>query len=142
MESVKDILNFCNSAVFYDYTNIRITVKLNQVRKGIINYFYKTIPHSRILVSLSRKDDVVLKINENDIDKTIGNIHDLRKIYFTCSHLRNWLETNNRLIDLYWILMMNTSVKYTSEYVYKNFKLDKTRKILESTLQEYEQNMV
>ena len=37
MESVKDLLNFCNAAVFYDYTNIGITVELKQVRKCIIN---------------------------------------------------------------------------------------------------------
>ena len=39
MESVKDILNFCKDAIFYDYTDIRITCELNQVRKCIINSF-------------------------------------------------------------------------------------------------------
>ena len=34
---MKDILNFCKAAVFYDYTNIGLTVELNQVRKCIIN---------------------------------------------------------------------------------------------------------
>ena len=29
-----------------------------------------------------------------------------------------------------------------SEYVYNNFKLDETRKIVENTLEEYEKNMV
>ena len=50
MESVKDILNFCNSAIFYDYKNVRITCELNQLRKCISNSFYKTIPDSRIRV--------------------------------------------------------------------------------------------
>ena len=53
METIKSILKFCESAVFYDYTNIDITCELNQVRKCIINNFYKTIPDSRIRVSLS-----------------------------------------------------------------------------------------
>ena len=44
METIKDILKFCNAAVFYDYTNIIITCELNQVRKCIIKNFYKTIP--------------------------------------------------------------------------------------------------
>ena len=79
MESVKGILNFCNASVFYDYTNIGITVELNQVRKCITNSFYKTIPHSRILVSLSIIDDVILKIYENDVEKIIENIHYLRE---------------------------------------------------------------
>ena len=79
METVKDILNFCNAAVFYDYTNIGITCELNQVRKCIINCFYKAIPHTRILVSLSIIDDIILKINDNDNDNIIENIHDLRE---------------------------------------------------------------
>ena len=77
---MKDILNFCNSAVFYDYTNIGITCELNQVRKSIINSFCRTIPHTRILVYLSIIDDVILKINENDIENNIENIHDLREV--------------------------------------------------------------
>ena len=75
METIKDILNFCNAAVFYDYTNIGIRVELNQVRKCIINTFYKTIPDSRTPVSLSIIDDIILKINNNDTK----NIHDLRE---------------------------------------------------------------
>ena len=89
METVKDILNFCNAAVFYDYTDIGITCELNQVRKCIFNSFYKTIPDSRIRVSLSLIDDINLKINKIDIEDIIENIHDLRKIYYICSPLRN-----------------------------------------------------
>ena len=70
----------------YDYTNIGITVELNQVRKCINNSFYKTIPYSRFLVSLSIIDDVILKINENDIENFIENIHDLgEKILYMVS---------------------------------------------------------
>ena len=79
MESVKDILNFCNSAIFYDYKNVGITSELNQVRKSTINSFYKTVPHSRILVSLCIIDDIILKINNNDIEDIIENILDLRE---------------------------------------------------------------
>ena len=50
---MKDVLNFCDAAVFYDYTNIGNTCELNQVRRCQINSFYKTIPHTRVLVSLS-----------------------------------------------------------------------------------------
>ena len=46
METLKNILNFCNAAVFYDYTDMAITCELNQSRKCMINSFYKTIPHS------------------------------------------------------------------------------------------------
>ena len=61
MENVKDLINFCNDAVFYDYKNIGIICELNPVRTFIIIRFYKTIPYSRILVSLSIIDDITLK---------------------------------------------------------------------------------
>ena len=79
METKKIILNFCNAAVFYDYTNVGILVELNQVRKCIINSFNESIPDSRIRVSLSIINDIILKINNNDIEKFIENIHDLRE---------------------------------------------------------------
>ena len=79
METVKNLLNFCNAAVFYDYTGIGITCELNQARKCKINSFFKTIQDSRIHVSLSIIDDIILKINNNDIGDIIENIHDLRE---------------------------------------------------------------
>ena len=79
METIKDLLNSCNAAVFYDYTDIGITCEKNQVRKCIINSFFKTIPDSRIRVSLSIIDDIILKINNNDIEDVIENLHDLRE---------------------------------------------------------------
>ena len=82
METVKDILNFCNAAVFYDYTDMGITRELNQIRKCIINSFYKIIPDSRIQVSLSIIDDIILKNKKNDIEDIIENIHDLRENIF------------------------------------------------------------
>ena len=72
-------MTFCNNAIFYDYTNIGITSELNQVRKCIINSFYKTIPHTRILVNLFITDDIILKINNNDIENIIENIHDFNR---------------------------------------------------------------
>ena len=79
MERVKDKLNFCSAAVLYDFTNIGIVCELNQVRKCIINNFYKTIPVSRILVSLSIIEDIILKNNNSDIENLIEIIHDLRE---------------------------------------------------------------
>ena len=79
METIKDILNFCNSAVFYEYKNIGFIEELNQVRKCVINSFYKTIPDSRTGVSLSIIDDIILKVNGNEIENILENIHDLRE---------------------------------------------------------------
>ena len=79
METTKDLLNFCNDAVFYDYKNIRIICELNPVRTFIINRFYKTIPYTRILVSLSIIDNIILKINSGDIENILDEIHNLRE---------------------------------------------------------------
>ena len=73
------MLNFCNDAVFYDYKNIGIISELNPVRTFIINRFYKTIPYTRILVSLSIIDDIILKINSSDIENILDDVHSLRE---------------------------------------------------------------
>ena len=79
METIKDILIFCNDAVFYDYKNIGIICELNPLQTFIINRFYKTIPYTRILVSLSIIDDIILKINSADIENILDEIHNLRE---------------------------------------------------------------
>ena len=50
---------------------------MNEARKCIINKFYKTIPVSRIRVSLSIIDDIILKINNNNIEYVLENTDDL-----------------------------------------------------------------
>ena len=40
METVKDVLNFCNAAIIYDYKNKGIIDEVNQARKCIINNFH------------------------------------------------------------------------------------------------------
>ena len=79
METVKDMLYFCNDAVFYDYKSVGIIEELNRVRTFIIIRFYKTIPYTRILVSLSIIDDIFLKINSGDIENILDDVHSLRE---------------------------------------------------------------
>ena len=79
METVKALLEFTNGAVFYDYKNIGIICELNPVRTFIIIRFYKTIPSSRILVSLGIFDDIILKISNNDIENILDDFHNLRE---------------------------------------------------------------
>ena len=68
---------------------------MNQVRKCIINTFFKTIPHNKILVSLSIIDDLILKINDNDIEKIIENIHDLRENILYKLSIEKLIKGNN-----------------------------------------------
>ena len=79
METVKDVLNICNAAIFYEYKNVGINDELNQARRSIFNSFHETIPVSKILITLSFIGVVILlKFNNNDIQYIIENIHDLR----------------------------------------------------------------
>ena len=78
METKKDILNFCNDAVFYDYKNKGIICDLNDVRNCLIDIFHKTIPNSRILITLSIIDDIILKIHDKKIENINEDIHNLR----------------------------------------------------------------
>ena len=79
METKKGTLKFCNSTVFYDYKNIGLNLELRKLRKCVINYFYETIPPSRILVTLGIIDDMILKINDNVVDDRPDKLHDLRE---------------------------------------------------------------
>ena len=87
--------NFCNASIFYDYKNEDITEELNQVRKYIINSFYKTIPNTTLLTSLSIIDDIILKINDNDIENIIDNIHDLRENILYMLSFEKMIKDNN-----------------------------------------------
>ena len=75
METVKDILIFCDAAVMYDYKNIDNIDEVNQARKCIINSFHETKPVSRRLISLSIIDDVIIKIKDNDIANVFKKCH-------------------------------------------------------------------
>ena len=59
--------------------NIGIICELDPVRTFIINRFFKPIPYTRILVSLSIIDDIILKISNNDIENILDDIHNLRE---------------------------------------------------------------
>ena len=52
---------------------------MNQVRKCMNNSFHETRPPSRKQVSLSIVDDMILKINDNDFENIIDNLHDVRE---------------------------------------------------------------
>ena len=99
METVKDILHFCNHALFYDHENIGVAEEPNQVRKYIIKSFHKTIPHTTIIATLSIIDDIILKIHNNDIEKIIENIHDSREnILYMLSFEKLIKDSNGKLI--------------------------------------------
>ena len=79
MDTDKDILNFCNHAIFFDYTNQGVISEFNQIRKYIINRFNRIIPCNRIIFTLSIIDSIIMKIYNDDIDDILRDVHDLRE---------------------------------------------------------------
>ena len=70
---------------------------MNQVRKCIINSFYETIPDSRIRVSLSIIDDIILKYN-NDMEKILENVHDLRENIIYMLTFENLIRDEQQMV--------------------------------------------
>ena len=79
MKTINDIFNFCNRAIFFDYTNQETISEFNQVRKFLINRFHKTIPYSRIIITLSIIDEIILKIFKGEIENILRDVHDFRE---------------------------------------------------------------
>ena len=78
METVEFVTIFCNAAIFYDYKNIGNIDELNQARRCTINIFHETIPVSRLLITLTIIDVVILNSSDDDIENIIKNFHELR----------------------------------------------------------------
>ena len=96
MNSDKEIFDFCNRAIFFDYNSIECTVELNKIRKYIINRFHEIIPISRILFVLSIIDEMILKIFNCEIDNILDNLHDLREnILYMISFEKTALEEDD-----------------------------------------------
>ena len=67
----------------------------------IINRFYKKIPYTRILVSLSIFDDIILKISNNDIENILDDIHNLgEQILYMLSFEKGVKEERQRESNL------------------------------------------
>ena len=95
MSSIKDILNFCNAAIFYDYENDGVIDELCRVRKYIIDSFFKKIPNTTLLTNLNLIDDIILKYNDTDIENIIDNFHDLRENIIYMLTFEKMIKDNN-----------------------------------------------
>ena len=98
MKTIKDILNFCNAAIFQNYDeNDENIEELSRVRKCIIDSFLKTIPNTTLLTSLNLIDDIILKINDNDIENIIDDFHGLKENIIYILSFEKLIKDNNDL---------------------------------------------
>ena len=79
MNSDREIFDFCNRAIFFDYNSPKCIEEFNKLRKYLINRFHETIPISRILFVLSIIDEMILKVFNKEIDNILNNLHDIRE---------------------------------------------------------------
>ena len=79
MESDKDMFQFFNEFIFLDHSEVGIDVKVNDLRKYVINGFHNTIPPSRILTTLSLVDDIILKLQYKNFDGMQNDIYSVRE---------------------------------------------------------------
>ena len=75
---------------------------MNQVRKYKINKFFKTIRDSRIRVSLSILDDIILKFHDKDIEKILESIHDLRKNLLYMLSFEKLVKEEQQTVKMVW----------------------------------------
>ena len=115
METVKDVLNFCIAVISFDYKNIGIIEKVNQACRCVNNNFHETIPVSRILITLSIIDVVILKINDNDIENVIENFDDLRSnIFYMIGFEKVVKDDIDKVMNQNEKLLMNLVICYLS----------------------------
>ena len=79
METDKTMFKFFNEFTFLDHSKIGVDVKVNVLRKYIINRFHDTIPPSRILTTLSLIDGIILKLHDKYLENIQDDMYDVRE---------------------------------------------------------------
>ena len=51
IETIKEILNFCNCAIYFDYKKFGVVIELNILRKCIFDNFHETVRKNKIIES-------------------------------------------------------------------------------------------
>ena len=78
MDTIKNIFELFDEALFYKYEDQKNIGDFNRLRKYILKYFYDKIPSERILISLYIIDDIILKLYNDDTNDIIEDIKNLR----------------------------------------------------------------
>ena len=101
MNSDREIFDFCNRAIFFDYNNPEYIEEFNMIRKYIIYRFHEIIPINRIVFVLSIIDVMILKIFNGEIDNILDNLHDIREnIIYMISFEKTVRDDKEILSDL------------------------------------------
>ena len=84
MITVKEILDICNEALYYEYNGLTDIEKIDIIREYIVDNFIKTWSRTHILESLSIIDDTNLKICFNEDIENIYKCVDALRTKIIC----------------------------------------------------------
>ena len=94
MESDKEMFKFFNEFMFFDLSKLGVDVKVNVLRKYIINRFHDTISPSRILTTLSLIDGIILKLHDKYLENIKDDMYDVREIVMYILSFEKFVEEN------------------------------------------------
>ena len=78
MDTIKNIFEIFDEALFYKYEDQKNISDFKRLRKYILKYFYDEIPSERLLIFLYINDEIILKIYNDDTNDIIEDINKLR----------------------------------------------------------------
>ena len=94
METDKDMFKFFNEFIFLDHSEGGIDVNVNILRKYILNRFHKAVPASRILITLSLIDDIILKLHNKNLEKIKDDMYSVRENVLYILSFEKFVEEN------------------------------------------------
>ena len=97
METVKDMMIFCNASLLFDYEKEGIIEEFNLLRNCIIKIFRTKNLTQRVFMSLGIIDEIILKIEDHNVDNIDRYINDLRE---NIMYMRLFLKLQNT-VDKY-----------------------------------------
>ena len=79
MVTIKQVLDICNEALYYEYNGLTDIEEIDIIHLYIVDNFIKPKPRTNVLESLSIIDDIILKICFNeDVENILKYVDDLR----------------------------------------------------------------
>ena len=94
MENDKDMFKFFNEFIFFDPSETGVDVKINVLRKHIINRFHNTIPSTRILTTLSLVDDIILNLHDKNLEGIQDDMYSVRETVLYMLSFETFVDEN------------------------------------------------
>ena len=99
METDKDKFNCFEEFTFLNHLQVGVDVKVNVLRKYIINRFHNTIPPSRILTTLSLIDDIILKLHDKNLEGIQDDMYSERENVMYMLSFEKFVDENEKKIS-------------------------------------------